>query len=451
MKKLIALLLALMLVLSLVACGAKEEAPADQPAEAPAETPAETPAEVPEEAPAEEEKEPVTLYIFQSGIDAIDAWTELLNNFEAEYPWVTCELMDDQENYFATVLTTGDMPDIINPNLNEIGKALVDDGLIADVSGTEVYKHISADLQEVNTYNGVCIGIPQGNAYPVLYYNMKILNEAGWDTVPTNRDELLQCCADVKAAGYAAFTTPGGQDSNVYRLFENILANTALTDSASYVEACQNGTFDYTACTETIEFLDALVPYMMEGTASLTDDEALTNLANGQVAMIVAGNWMSGIVVDAIATHTGDEALVGASLPPFNAAGEPTWISVSPETPIGMSGVDRGEAHNEARLMLFEYIWKPENYKILQNARGCVPVIDNMNPDDVVLDVCISELMDEANSAPTIPMGGGKLFTSEWQNEMRVALRDCYSGNISAAEALSIMTAAFEFSYLNME
>lgn len=451
MKKLIALLLALMLLLSMAACGAKEEAPAEKPAETPAETPAEKPAETPAETPAEEEHEPVTLYVYMGGNDCIDAWNELLGNFEAEYPWITCELMDSQEGYYETVLITGDMPDIINPNLDEIGKALVDDGLIGDVSGTEVYKHISADLQAVNTYNGVCIGIPQGNAYPILYCNMKILNEAGWTEVPTNRDELLQCCADVQEAGYAAFTTPGGQDSNVYRLFENILANIALTDSASYVEACQNGTFDYSACTETIEFLDALVPYMMEGTASLTDDEALTDLANGRVAMMVAGNWMSGIVVDAIATHTGDEALVGANLPPFNAPGEPTWISVSPETPIGMSGVDRGEAHNEARLMLFEYIWAPENYKILQNARGCVPVIDNMDPADVILDDCINELMDEANAAPTIPMEDSTIFTAEWSSEMRVALRDCYSGNISAADALAALTTSLQNSNLSMQ
>ena len=48
-------------------------------------------------------------------------------------------------------------------------------------------------------------------------------------------------------------------------------------------------------------------------------------------------------------------------------------------------------------------------------------------------------------------MGGSKLFTSEWQTEMRVALRDCYAGNLSASDALAAMTAAFQTSYLNME
>ena len=177
MKKLFALLLALIMVFSMVACGAKEEAPAEKPAETPAETPAEdAPAE--EEAPAEEASalpehlahlsaalsEPVELYVYMQDITFVDTWMEVLNMFMDTYPNITVELMDSQENYFSTILATGDMPDIINPAMSETARAMIDAGLIRDISDTYIYQALPQTYIDAETYNGVCLGVPQGAA-----------------------------------------------------------------------------------------------------------------------------------------------------------------------------------------------------------------------------------------------------------------------------------------------
>lgn len=447
MKKVLSVLLAAIMAVSLAACGSTAQAPAATEAATEAVTEAAKATEAATTAaPAEEKHEAVTLYVYQQGIDAIDAWQELLRKFEAENPWVTCELMDSQDNYYATILTTGDCPDIINIDIGDIGNAMIDAGLIGDAGKTEAATHVSADVMAKETYNGVAIGIPQGSAFPLVYYNLDMLKEAGWDKIPANRDEFIQCCADLKAAGHEAFTLPAGENSNPWMFYENVLANTSVTAIGvdEFQSQLHDGTYDFTAYEDAEKFLDAVAPYIMPGTANFRDDDALTEVANGNVAMMMAGNWMSGVVIDAFATVTGDRTHVGASLPPFNAAGEDARMSVTFETPIGFSAVDGGEAHNEARLALYEFIFKPENYQILQNARGCIPVLDNMTADQIKLDECITAIIDTANTAQTIPYGGGGVLDAEFKNEARVSLREAFSGNISAAEAEAQMKESIE-------
>lgn len=101
MKKFMAMLLAAVMVLSLAACASGPAATGDAPAATSA------------------AGEQITLYIYQQDIDAPDAWHETMDKYMAENPNVKLELMDSQENYFATILATGDVPDIINPAMSD--------------------------------------------------------------------------------------------------------------------------------------------------------------------------------------------------------------------------------------------------------------------------------------------------------------------------------------------
>ena len=455
MKKMLALFLAILMVFSLAACGAKEQAPAEEKP-ATESTPAQEQAPAAEEkAPAAEEKAPemeeVTLYVYMQDIDAIDAWNELLGNFMAEYPYITVELMDSQENYFATILATGDMPDIINPAMSEVAKAMIDAGLIHDISDTQAYTHMSQSYIDAETYNGVCLGVPQGAAFSTMFYNMKILEEAGWKEVPTNVDELLQCLADVTALGYDGLTVAGDKTTTCFMLYECILANYAGPEIAQsgYEQSFKDGTLDFTAYPEATKVLNEVAQYIMPGSTAYTEDDVVSAMASGNVAMCLAGNWSAGNICGAIATVTGSVDYTGASLPPFNPAGQDTWISVSPESVFAMSGVDEGEAHNNARVLLYEYIWTPENYAILQNARGVVPVIDNMPEELIVLDQAIVPLVAQLAVAPCVSMGFN-LWTAEFKNVACTALNDVYAGNATADAAAQTMTDMLSTTYMNM-
>lgn len=436
MKKWIALLLALVLVFSLAACGAKNETPAvgDTSADKTSQTPA-------EDKKTDEKQEEVTLYVYMQDIDAIDAWNELLGNFMAEYPYITVELMDSQEEYFATILATGDMPDIINPAMSEVARNMIDAGLIQDISHTEAYTHMSQSYIDAETYNGVCLGVPQGAAFSCMFYNMKILEEAGWTTTPANVDELLQCLADVTALGYDGLTVAGDKTTTCFMLYECILANYAGPEvgQSGYESAFKDGTFDFTAYPEATRILNEVSQYIMPGSTANTEDDVVSAMASGNVAMCLAGNWSAGNICGAIETVTGSVDYNGAGMPPFNPAGQETWISVSPESVYAMSNVDEGEAHNEARVLLYEYIWQPENYAILQNARGVVPVLDNMPEELIVLDQAIVPLVAELAVAPCVSMGFN-LWSAEFKTVACAALNDVYAGNSTAEAAEQSMT-----------
>lgn len=445
MKKLIALLLALCMIFALAACAktpAKEDPKKDTPASDTSKTDEKT------EEPASSD-EPVTLYVYMQDIDAIDAWNELIANYMAEHPNVTVELMDSQENYFATILATGDMPDIINPAMSETAKAMIDAGLIRDCSDTEAYKHMSQAYIDAETYNGVCLGVPQGAAFSCMFYNMDILKAAGWDAMPTNRDELLQCCADVKAAGYDVLTLAGDKTTTCFMLWECIMANTAakeLGSGVAYEEAFMDGTLDFTGYPEATQLLADLCQYIMPGTTAYTEDDVASTMATGNVAMCLAGNWSAGNIVGAVKSAGGT---CGANLPPFNAAGEDAWISVSPESTFAMSAIDEGEAHNAARVDFYDYIFTPENYKILQNARGVVPVLDNMTSDQIVLDDCIAAIVNDVATAGCVKMGFN-LWHPEFESVACTALNDAYSGASTAEESVKVIADQLKVAYMNM-
>ena len=462
MKKLFALLLALIMVFSMVACGAKETTTGTK-TETKTET-TEVKEEVKEEAAEEEEvaeeasalpehlshlsaalSEPVELYVYIQDITSVDVWNEVLGLFMETYPNITVELMDSQENYFSTILATGDMPDIINPGMSQQAMAMIDAGLIRDISDTYIYQSLPQTYIDAETYNGVCLGIPQGAAFSAIFYNQAILAECGWDAAPANFDELIQCLADVTAAGYNGMTFAGDKTTCCWMVYECILANSGLSSVADYENAFMDGTFDFAANTEATEKLQTLAQYIMPGTTANTEDDVVASMATGNTAMCVAGNWSCGEILAAIEESSGQPAIAG--LPPFNDAGEQVWISVSPESTFAMSALDEGEAHNAARVLLYEFIW--EHYDIQQNAHGTIPVHTSYPEDKLVLPEPMIPVVGEMGAAPGIKMGFN-LWTNEFKNIACTALNDVYSGNSTAEAAVQQMNDILPTSYLNM-
>lgn len=75
-----------------------------------------------------------------------------------------------------------------------------------------------------------------------------------------------------------------------------------------------------------------------------------------------------------------------ASLPPFGAAGELPYISTSPEDAFCVTeNPDRTPAEQEALEIFFNWLFEGENFQLIQNARGTVPVITSMTEDQIVL------------------------------------------------------------------
>jgi ABC-type glycerol-3-phosphate transport system substrate-binding protein len=314
---------------------------------------------------------------------------------------------------------------------------------MVDVNTMAISQSIPEAYREAFTHNGKLFGLTQGAAFSVLYLNMQILEEAGWTEAPTNWDEFIQCCADIQEkTDVAPLTLAGDKTTTCWMLFELIIAN-IVGDQLGlgvYEEQFKAGTFDFTAYPEIAEHLAQVAPYMLTGTGSMTEDDVTAAMTDGTAAMCIAGNWTSNNICSGIEECTGDAKYVNAVLAPFNAAGAPVWISVSPETAFGLSNApEENPAVVEAREIFFNWIFQPENFKMIQNARGTVPVLSTMTEDQIVLPAAIAAIVPAMGAAPFVSMGFN-LWTAEFKDAACTALKDVYGGNKDAATAVAEMT-----------
>ena len=391
------------------------------------------------------DKKPVTLETWIVPTDWSDAWdNEMKPRFEAEFPWITVEAVGVGiigTEFILTRIASKELPDVWQVDNDPVFYNAADEGILRDLNELEVSKNIPEAYRESFTHSGKLFGLTQGAAFSVLYLNMKILEEAGWTAVPTNWTEFIQCCEDIKTkTGVAPLTLAGDKTTTNWMLLELIIANSAgdQLGLGKFEEQFLAGTFDFNAFPAIAEKLAQVAPYMLTGTATMTEDDVTAAMTDGTAAMSIAGNWTANNICSGIETAAGDAKYVKATLAPFNDEGKGVWISVSPETAFGLLNTPAEPEVLEAREIFFNWLFQPENFAIIQNARGTVPVLKTLAADQIKLPAAISEIVPAMNAANFVKMGFN-LWTAEFRDSATTALKDVYGGNKDAATAISGM------------
>ncbi len=391
-----------------------------------------------------QDKEKVTIEAFMVGNGWVDQWPDMKAKFEAEYPWI--EVIEvgtgPEEGFLASRMAANDIPDIVSVDNTQVSYDAVDAGLIQDLSDLEVTQNIPQAYLDAFTRDGKVFGLTQGAAFTCLYVNMAALNEAGWDAPPADFEELVQCCKDIEAnTDYEPLTVAGDKTTTCWMIYEGIIANEVCPEwgPGVYEERFKAGDIDFSSYTDATAKFAAIAPYFVPGSASNTEDDVTAAMTDGVAAMAIAGNWTASGMCDGINTAAGSDDAAAVILVPFNDPGEQVWISISPETAWGLSAVDEGEAINEARVLFFNWVMQPENFSIVQNARGTVPVLTTLTEDQIVLPDAIKAVVGPMNEAPFVLMGFN-LWTETFRDAACTAIRDVIGGNKTAEEAVQIMT-----------
>lgn len=393
---------------------------------------------------AEQSHAPVTLQVCIVDTNWQDAWKGMKEKFEAEHPWITLESVGSDQNitdFISTRIAAKDLPAVIKLLMNDIYLDMIEGGLIKDLTGMECAANVPDSFLSAFTYDDILAGITQGASFSALYLNTDALKEAGWENAPSNWSEFLQCCADIKEkTSYAPLLINGDHHTICYMLYELMLANcfTSVEEAKAYEEGVMNGTFDYSAYPEAAEKLSQIIPYLMTGSSTTTQDDAVAIMAEGSAAMMLGGNWVSASVLDAIDEHCGHKGAGIAILPPFNNEGKDLWISTSTEVAFALTE-QKDAAVSEAAELFINWVFMPENFRIIQNARGTVPVLTNMTEDQIVLPEGIKSLVGQVGSTNSIKMGYN-LYGAEFKDAAMTALRDAYSNNGSVEDAVKTMT-----------
>ena len=216
MKKLIALMLALVMVLSLAACGSSEPAATEAPAtEAPK---TETPATEAPAAPASLlGTKPVEILFWHCASDdagpLMEKYIEEFNKTN-EYQITVKPVYQGQYSDATKLLSTmisgenfADLPDVMQLDATgkvtyyTSGKAFtVDDAKAAFPASTAEDKYLTGAMGNWQ-FSGAQLGLPFATSTTVLYYNMDLLKQAGWDKAPDTFADVIKLQADMKAAG----------------------------------------------------------------------------------------------------------------------------------------------------------------------------------------------------------------------------------------------------------
>lgn len=381
-----------------------------------------------------------------------DAFSEIESRFEKKYPWVDIQGIargSDSTEYLTAAIASKTLPDLICVDNDELHRTMVDDGLMEDFNQFECSKQIPQAYKDAFTYKNILMAETYGAAFSCMFYNMQILNKAGWTAAPTNWEELIQCCKDVKEkTGVAPFTVAAGKTTTSWMLFELLIANVCGDELGAgvYEEAFKKGTFEFNKYPGIVEKFNELQPYILTGSSNATEDDVTAYMTDGQAAMCLAGNWNGKQILDGIAECTGDAKLAAASLPCFNDKGKTAWISATAETGMGVTKDDkRTDDEKEAIDLFVNFFWDPENYKVIQNTAGNVPVVP-MPDGAVVLADQMVPLVPLMGKAPFVTMGFN-LWSSEFKDAANRDLQDCIAGLANIQDAVNDMTTLVKTSH----
>lgn len=103
-------------------------------------------------------------------------------------------------------LATGSLPDIMEVG---VGEELMEwYPHLIPLDDLPVMSQIFPELQKEGIVENHCYTIPQAIYGVGILYNMKLLNEAGWNRLPQTKVELKQLCRDLEQVGIHAFMNP---------------------------------------------------------------------------------------------------------------------------------------------------------------------------------------------------------------------------------------------------
>ena len=124
---------------------------------------------------------------------------------------------------------------------------------------------------------------------------------------------------------------------------------------------------------------------------------------------------------------------------------------MAPEDGFGITvDPDRSEDEQLALDTFYEWLYQPENFCVIQNSSGSVPVLTTLTDDQIVLPEPIVPVVAPMNAAPSILMGFN-IWTAEYKDAASTAMLEWISGNKTSEDTINTVWEAEKNYYLNNE
>lgn len=380
-NKILAVMLSLFMLGSLTACGGgnnstEPEAKADEAEDVSAE-------ETVSEPSSSGETVKVVFWHSFSGAtgEALEAIMNDYNNGRGKEKGIEVELV--YQGYEGTDKVTlayqtkdyNNAPDInvgltsTNPAVKEMDWTMSLDAFLESADSEITKDSFYEALQRACTYEGEMVGIPFANSIPMLYYNIEMLKEAGYEKAPETMDELLEYVS--------ALTIKEGDNVSRYGLNMQVkryqLVSFCVSQNADGFFGDNEGgrTAPMTKITAGEDgtmkaFLTKLQALIDTGGYKYVEDNISEEFAQELSAMVIMSSSRMGTLYELMPGE-----YMTAYLPKVNEGD-------TNGAPIGGSCLNLFDRGDEARLNaawdVIQYCVSPENQITFSTASGYIPV-----------------------------------------------------------------------------
>jgi multiple sugar transport system substrate-binding protein len=376
-------------------------------------------------------------------------WDALVKAFEKENPDVKVELENVPFDRYAEVqgpyITTKTGPDVMENN-----------------SGLELYDRRSAYMElpkdfvasagkDLITYSGGCLnfdktqacyGLPFGYQGNVMYYNKKVLKQAGLDpeNPPKTWDEMDKACAAVKAIGKTCLAHGMTGVFPAYWNFPEIARNYLTEDDMRAILA---GKMPWTD-PKMVNILKAMAEIGKRGWIN-ANSPSISMLPDG-ADIFSSGNaaFASTIIADAVNWQA-----FGAALGDDNV-GAMRWPMLVPEAPLAKSfsgvessvfGVTSWSTKQEAALKFVKFIAGTENGNLLTSLGGGIPLNKNVDESLFPKAPALAQIR-EIIKTPTLH--AGVLLSGQEADALARGWQEVTLGHISVDDWVQRMQTALQ-------
>ena len=329
--------------------------------------------------------EVVTLDFFQFKGEALEDFTQIIADFEAENPdiKVVQNQVAEADTIIRTLLVKDKAPDVITLNANGGFGKLAQAGVFYDFSDEPVLETINPAVQEILADLGNAEGEVNGlgyvnNANGVIY-NQQIFEEQGLE-VPETWDEFIAVCDALQDAGIVPFY---GTLADAWTGLPSFNALGAYPAQGDFFDQMREEGEDVGPDSEVSfqkDFAEAmeqqfeLFSYTQEGYRGKTYDDGNAAFANGEVAMLMQGIW----AVNPVKAINPD---IDAAIFPYPATDDP-------DDRLLVSGVDvvvtMGEntPHREEALRFIDYLFEKDVIEDFAASQNMVPSVEGAELSD---------------------------------------------------------------------
>lgn len=375
------------------------------------ETQASTSTEVTDEATSSQDEatssqEPVTLNVLSQRVEDGPYYDAIKEGFEAENPNITLQIDLIPTAEYPTVLQTRIATDSVDLCVFTPPNDAARTTWFLDLADQPFLDYVySENIEElVNPIvdpEGAIWSVPTIGTTFVTFYNKDMFSDNGI-SVPTTWDEFTKACDDLMAAGITPIAFGGMDQWPVNCIFDAFGPPLVQAIKPGFFETLNTGETKFTdpEFVSVLERMNIMFQnYTDRNSLGIAYSDVPGMFAQGQVAMLIDGNWTAAQIEAA-----NPEFEVGVFLTPSSDNEE---YNKTATVRNGMSwSIPINTPHQEEALLLLEYILRPENQEMACDIAACVPVGPNVTVEDMLTNES-SNLID--NSLLKVPVFEGEV------------------------------------------